>query len=81
MIGLVEEIGPEVFQLLEHILSQSFIAAYESDFDFYMSAVNDLVDSVRNAHTKPGNLWGQVPHIIDALGPLAEATEEMELAQ
>ena len=82
VLGLVVEIGPVAFQLLQHVLAQAFVAAMEDAvFSNYLATVNDLVEAVRKAHTKHGNLRGQIPHIADALGALSEATEEMELAQ
>lgn len=86
VLGLVEEIGPVAFQLLQHVLAQALDAAVEdtsseAGFSVYLATVNDLVEAVRKAHTKHGNLRGQIPHVADALGALSEATEEMELAQ
>jgi fructose-specific phosphotransferase system IIC component len=81
VLGLVEEIGAVAFQLLQHVLAQALDAAVESEHDLYMHTVNGLVAAVRDAHTNHGDLRGQIPHIVDALGALSEATEEMELAQ
>ncbi|WP_333810758.1 hypothetical protein [Timonella senegalensis] len=77
VLGLVEDIGPEAFKLLQHVLAQAFVAAFEeSAFDTYLATVNDLVASVRDAR-----LRDTFPNTVDALGALSEATEEMELAQ
>lgn len=82
VLDLIVEVGPEGFQLLQHVLAQAFVAAMEDAvFSNYLATVNDLVEAVRNAHTKHGNLRGQIPHIVDALGALSDAVEEMELAQ
>lgn len=81
VLGLVEEIGPVAFQLLQHVLAQALDAAVESEHDLYMHTVNGLVATVRDAHTNHGDLRGQIPHIADALGALSEAVEEMELAR